>query len=324
MTRLAIVVAAVAALLIGLVVALRVPAVEAWLEDLPVAGGVFEWLADAMHSREHRPIEVVYELDHPPTPAELARARRLLAPQVRPLSIQTRGDRLVVEAHTFGEAQHALIDVSRDPIRLYIVVYQSEELDRIAAALRKDEQAKKLGLTVALDTIGYHLEAPSGSMYVNPTWATTHQCAGYHIEGTGTSCPVSASERIAAYVRGDPALFVDAHKDLLATPAGRGFYAANDGNAYELESLPIVVQRRDLVTVQPAGDAVDLTLEPAQADALAARMTGADTEVVAEVWPGTLSPVTVTTKGRLSIAVPDPTQLAGELVLGGLGLHAIR
>lgn len=324
MTRLAIVVAIVAALLIGLVVALRVPAAEAWLEDLPGAGGVFEWLAETMHTRENRPIEVAYAFDHPLTSAELARARRLLAQNVRPLSIETRGDQLIVKAHTLAEADRAFIEISREPIRIYVVLYQSPELDRIGAALRKDEQAKKLGLTVALDTIGYHLEAPSGSMYVNPTWAATHQCAGYHIEGTGTSCPVGARDRISAYVRGDPALFVDAHNDLLTLPTGRSFYSEDNGNLYELESVPVIVQRRDLVQVHPSGASLDLTLAPAQADALAARITAPDTELAAEVWPGTLTPVTVTDKGRVSIDVPDASQLASELVLGGLGLHVVR
>ena len=287
---------------------------------------MFEWLGDRIHSRISPSVEVVYVADQAMTPPELARARRLLAQQVRPLAVTIRGDQLVVEAPTPDEAAHAFVEFSREPIRLYVVVYQSPELDRIKSVLRRDDQAKKLGLTIALDPIGYHLEAPSDLMYVNPAWAANHHCTGHHIEGTGTGCLVTARERIDAYVRGDPDLFVDEHHDLLTAPPGRAFYGQDDGRFYELESLPIVVERREVVAVHASDESLVLRLPPARADALAARLTSPDTELVAELAPGTLSAATVSGKTKLSIAMPPAraSQLAGELILGGLGLHAIR
>ena len=83
--------------------------------------------------------------------------------------------KLVVTVTDIGEAMHASSAIENAArlrkVQLFIVVFQSDELDRISKALRKDEQAKALQLSVELDTVGYHLHAPDGMKMVNPAWA---------------------------------------------------------------------------------------------------------------------------------------------------------
>jgi hypothetical protein len=202
-------------------------------------------------------------------------------------------------------------------------VYQSDELDRIQKALRKDEQAQKLALSVELDTVGYHLHAPNGMMMVNPAWAAHHHCEGHHYEGTGTSCEVTARDRIDAYVHGDPDLFVDPHPDALALPAGRAFYITGAGDGYELEAQPVEIAAAQITAVAAADSTLELTLPPAVAAALTARANAPTVELVAEIEPGQLHTMTVASNG-LAVTIDRAGAFADALAIAGAGLHELR
>jgi hypothetical protein len=323
--RAAIIAGLVASLLVLLVLGLRMPGTRGVLIDLPGVGPVLEWVSDLVRGPTPRhPIEVAYRLGRTVSPDELARARDRLD-RLAMLPVSIRGDRLVVTADPTDDPLRATFIPRRDPIRVFVVVYQSPELDRIRKALGSDEQAKHLGLSVDLDYVGYHVHAPADMMYVNPAWADAHHCTGHRIEGTGIACPLTPRERLDAYVRGDAGLFTDPHPDALATPPGRSFYIEDDGDAYELEATPIEIAPSQIADVQVAGDVVQLMLAPSAAAAIAARATSPDIELVAEIAPGQLQPVTLSGPAVIAFAVrTDPQRVADELALAALGLHPIH
>jgi hypothetical protein len=323
--RVAIIVGLVASALVVIVLALRIPAAQRALTDAPVVGPFFEWLADLVHAPAPRePVDIVYAFDRRLAPNELASARDRLA-RLTGFPAAIRGDNVVVTAGPDDDVLRAIVTPRRDPIRVFVVVYQSDELDRIRKALRADDQAKHLGITVELDHVGYHLHAPSEIMYVNPDWADAHHCTGHRIEGTGIGCLLTGRDRLAAYVRGDAGLFTDPHPDALAAPTGRSFYVEDDGDAYELESVPITIAPPHLAGIAVADDAIDLALGPDAAGALAARATTPDVELVAELAPGTLLPVEPAGSGHIAITIgADAQRAADELALAALGLHQLR
>lgn len=279
-------------LVLALFVAARIPKTAAYLEDVPVLGDLVEWIG------HKRPTEVVIGFDHTPTPQELTRARDLLTAYLAPLPITVHGDELVVTSKEAFRVYY--LHLQHAPLRVFTVVYESPELEALLRSMRRDDQAQRLGLEVKLDRIGYHVEAPSESLYVNPAWAEKHHCEGHHIEGTGTACYLSAKQRFDAYVRGDADLFIDAHP--LALPAGRDFYATNDGPIYELESHPLEVP---LSRVELSNDALLIPL---------GAVPPAGVEHLVEVEPGKLI------SGELvgdHLAIPnDP-----DLQLASLGLR---
>jgi hypothetical protein len=323
--RVAIIVGLVASALVVIVVALRIPVARRALTNAPVVGPFFEWLADLVHAPTSRePVEVVYSCDRPLSPRELTAARDRLR-RLTGLPTRFRGQHLIVTAGPDDDVLRAIVTPSRDPLRVFVVVYQSAELEHIRKALRTDDQAKHLGITVELDHVGYHLHAPSEIMYVNPDWADAHHCTGHRIEGTGIGCLLTGRDRLAAYVRGDAGLFTDPHPDALATPSGRSFYVEDDGDAYELESVPIAIAPSQLTDVHAADDAIDLALAPDVAAAVAARATSPDVELVAELAPGHLLPVELAASGHIAITVgADAQRAADELALAALGLHQVH
>jgi hypothetical protein len=323
--RIAIIVGLVASALVVIVLALRIPVAHRALTRAPGIGPFFEWLADLTHIHtERESIDVVYAFEHPPSSDEIRAGRDSLR-RLTGLPTSIRGNTIVVTARPDDDALRAIVTPRRDPTRIFVVVYQSDELDRIRKALRTDDQATRLGITVELDHVGYHLHAPSEITYVNPDWADAHHCTGHRIEGTGVGCLLTGRDRLAAYVRGDAGLFTDPHPDALAAPSGRSFYVEDDGDAYELESVPVAVAPSQITDVQAAGDAIDLALAPDAAAALAARATTPDAELVAELAPGALLPVTLGAPGHVEITVgADAQRAADELALAALGLHQVR
>lgn len=262
--KIALVVAAV--LVLALLVAARVPKTAAYMEDVPVLGELVEWIG-------HRgPTDIEITFDHAPTAQELTRARDLLTAYLAPMPIAIRGDKLVVTAS--DPLRVYALHLHHPPLRVFTVVYESPELEALRRSMLRDDQAKHLALSVALDHVGYHVTSPDDALYVNDSYAVKHHCTGHRIEGTGTPCYLTTKERFDAYVRGDPDLFVDAHP--LALPAGRDFYATDKGPIYELESSPIAVP---LSRVQFNHDAALIPL-PAQPPA--------DVELAVETLPGTL------------------------------------
>ena len=324
MKRIAIIAGLFASLLVVLALALRNPATNRFLTGAPVIGPVFEWMFELVHPPGRHPVHTLYAFHHHLPPDELARARDRVA-RITGLPVTIQVTRLVVTAGPDDDPLRAIVTPRREPLRVFVVVYQSDELDHIRKALRTDDQAKHLGITVELDHVGYHLHAPSEIMYVNPAWADAHHCTGHRIEGTGVGCLLTGRDRLAAYVRGDADLFTDPHPDALAAPSGRSFYVEDDGDAYELESVPIAITPSQITDVQVAGDAIDLALAPDAAAALAARATSPDIELVAELAPGTLLPVTLGAPGHVEIAVgADAQRAADELALAALGLHQVH
>lgn len=285
--------AILAFVVLAIVVTARIPRSAVYLQDLPGVG----WVIELIGVHEAAPLEVELAFDHPPSPQELARGRELLAARLR-MPVEIRGDKLVVGGDDpFRVTQ---LHLHHPPLRVFSVVYESPELEALRRAMLRDEQATRLGLAVKLDTIGYHVEAPSETLYVNPAWADKHHCTGHHIEGTGTACYLSAKQRFDAYVRGDAELFIDAHP--LALPPGRDLYATDSGPIYELDARPLEVPVANL----------QLTREAALIPLAAAPAT--DAELVVEVVPGSL--VAGKPVGDKLAIPPDP-----DYELAALGLR---
>ncbi|MBV8760327.1 MAG: hypothetical protein JO257_23750 [Deltaproteobacteria bacterium] len=279
--------------LIALLVAIRVPRSASYLEDVPGIG----WLVDLFGAHDPGPIEFELTFDHTPSRPELEHARELVAARMSRGTVVVRGNSLFVSGDDVFR-----LTLHRPPLRVFEVVYESPELEALRRAMLRDDQAKALRLSVALDRIGYHVESPDDALYVNDAWAQKHGCTGHHIEGTGTACFLNTRQRFDAYVRGDADLFVDPHP--LALPPGRNFYATDAGPIYELAAQPLLVP---LTSLQRSGAQGMIPLGAAPAP---------DTELVVEVSAGTLIPGEV---HGSQLAIPyDPEY---ELALLGLRLR---
>jgi hypothetical protein len=310
----------IVAVLIALFVAIRIPASARVLEDVPG----LDYLVELVGYHDDSPIEVEFRFDHPVSTDAEGHARDLLAWRVAPLNVEMRGDRLVVVAPTFEDAMRVTdVHIRRAPLRVFVVVYQSPELDALRNQLRRDPQAEKLGLSVELDHVGYHVHAKSESMYVNSEWAKAHDCNGFYIEGTGTSCTVTPKQRLEAYVRGDPTLFTDPHPFVL--PPGRDLYLVETGDYYELETAAIEIAPRQIIDAKFFDGGLRLTLTPDASAAISARATKPDVELVVETRPGRLYPADVTL-GQLAIPMDPGTanELALDVQLAATGLVPVR
>jgi hypothetical protein len=312
--------AVIIAVVIALFVAMRIPASARVLEDVPG----LDLLVDLVGYHDDRPIEYVFGFEHPVSTDVEGRVRDVLARRLAPMAVEMRGDQLVVAAPGLDDAMRVQsIETRHAPLRVLVVIYQSPELDALRAQLRKDDQAQKLGLSIELDHVGFHVHAQSTTMYVNSDWAKAHDCTGYYIEGTGTSCAVSPKQRVEAYVRGDPGLFTDPHP--LAFPPGRDLYLVNTGDYYEMETAAIAIAPSQVTAATVDNDALVLAVAPDVVAAIAARVPTPDVELVVETRPGQLYPAQLL-NGRLSVATgpADARDLAGDLQLASAGLVLVR
>jgi len=299
--------AIVVAVVLALVVAVRIPRSAEVLEDVPGLGWLVE-LIGANHEGELGPEEIRYRADHP---EQLAR--------VHLPNTEVHGDMLVIHAHDALDAMSQRDHLTAGPpgpFYAYVVVYQSDELTALQRALRKDDQAKKLGISVELDHVGYHLQIPGDGMYVNPDWAEQHHCdTRDRIVGTGVYCIVPAAARLSAYLDGDPGLFTDPHP--LDVPAGRTFLpddVSRNERFYEVQMPAMQLQPSDL---RPREDGLDVIA------AVPAAATASDVELVVQI------------SGKLYLATPIPgglhiatgPVLADELAtyhaLAAAGLHEL-
>jgi hypothetical protein len=286
--------AIVLAIAIALVVAIRIPRSAEMLEDVPGIG----WLVDLIGAahEDSGPLEFRYRLDHP------ERLANVFVP-----GSKRQGDTLIVYDRP--------LTLGRPKLFAYSVVYQSDELTALSRALRKDDQAKKLGITVELDHIGYHLQIPSDGMYVNPDWAEAHHCDTSHrIVGTGVYCVVRPAERLSAYVKGDPGLFTDAHP--LDVPQGRTFLPADAATSDRFYEVALPALALEPTRAVAGADSLDLTVDlPA---------FPSDAELVLQIG-GTLYPATPHAGG---LTVDCGGGLAADLersyALAAAGLHELR
>jgi hypothetical protein len=281
------------AVALAILIAVRIPRSADYLEDVPVIG----WLVDLIGSHADRePIKFRYRVDHPEQLAQLHLPNTVL-----------RGDTLFVSGGP--------VTVQQPRLFAYKVVYQSDELTALQRALRKDDQATKLGISIQLDHVGYHLQIASDGMYVNPDWAEAHHCdTRDRIVGTGVYCIISAAERLKAYVKGDPGLFTDPHP--LDLPPSRTF-VPGDGVAnerfYEVElpAMPL-----DVTGAVARGDTFGVTAQlPAFApdDEIAVQISGK--LYVATQQPGGLDIATGADLAR---------ELSTSYALAAAGLHELR
>jgi hypothetical protein len=281
------------ALALAILIAVRIPRSADYLEDLPGIGWVVE-LIGANHEQS-APAEFRYRVDHPEQLAQLHLPDTVL-----------HGNTLIVSGWP--------LTIDRPHLFAYKVVYQSDELTALSRALRKDDQAKKLGISIELDRVGYHLQIPSDGMYVNPDWAEAHHCdARDRLVGTGVFCIVTAAERLKAYVKGDPGLFTDPHP--LDLPPGRTFLPDDDTKNERFYEVELPAMPLDVTTAAARGDTLDVT---AQLAAFAP-----DVELV------------VLIAGKLYVAephaggleIPTGADLARELstsyALAAAGIHAL-
>lgn len=299
----------VVALALALVVAIRIPRSAEFLEDIPGVGWLVE-LIGAAHA--DTPVELHYRADHP---EQLAR--------VHLPNAELRGDTLVVTAHDDLDAalqrEHLAAAAPPGPFSAYIVVYQSDELTALSRALRSDDQARKLGISVELDHVGYHLQITTDGMYVNPEWAEQHHCSTRdRIVGTGVYCYVPAAERLRAYMHGDPGLFTDPH--VLPFPDGRTFLPDDDDTSERFYELELPMFPVDFTAVSRDGDALEATLAAPLPD----RATASDAELMIKL--GRRLYVATRTPGGLRIATGAELadELATRFALAAAGLHELR
>lgn len=299
--KLALVVVVVVAL--ALVVAVRIPRSAEFLDDVPGVGWLVE-LIGATHE-DSGPVELRFRADHPD---ELA--------HVHLPNTEIRGDTLVVLAHDDLDAYEwrDRLAVRPGPLYAYSVVYQSDELTALQRALRKDPQATKLGISVELDHVGYHLQITGDGMYVNPEWAEAHHCdTRDRIVGTGVYCIVTAADRLSAYVRGDPGLFTDAHP--IELPSGRTFLPDDVARGERFYEVALPALTLAPTRVEDHGDSLALTVAlpdfPSDAE-LVVQISG-------KLYPATPHPggVTVATGAGVS------DELATAYALASAGLHEL-
>ena len=301
-----VVAGALGALALATVVALRSPGTELWLEDLPVIGSVFGWLGELIGSPRDESVELRYRADHP---EQLA--------HVQLPDAEVRGDTLVVTARDGRYAYELRDRLARRPAPMpaYIVVYQSDELTALQRALRRDDQAKKLGIAVELDHVGYHLQVATDGLYVNPDWAEQHHCdTGDRIVGTGVYCLPTGAERLTAYVKGDPGLFTDPHP--IELPPQRTFLPDDDVRNERFYEVVLPAISLEVTAALPRGDSLEVT---ARLPALAP-----DVELAVQIG------------GKLYVATPRPgglaiatggvlaDDLATSYALAAAGLHELR
>lgn len=278
---------------LAILIAVRIPRSADYLEDVPVIG----WLVDVIGTHADRePVEFRYRVDHPEQLAQLHLPNTVL-----------HGDTLVVTGWP--------VTGERPQLFAYKVVYQSDELTALQRALRRDDQAKKLGISIELDRVGYHLQIASDGMYVNPDWAEAHQCnTRDRIVGTGVYCIVGAADRLKAYVKGDPGLFTDAHP--LDLPPGRTFVPADDVTNEQFYEVELPALPLDATAAVARGETLDVTAQlPAFApdDEVAVRFAGK---------------LYVATPRAGGLVIPMGDGLARELstsyALAAAGLHELR
>jgi hypothetical protein len=297
--------AIIVALALALVVAARIPKSEQVLEDLPAIGWVVD-LIGVSHDDLETPEELHYRADHPDALANL-----------RLPHTEVRGDTLVVFAHDAFDAEQwrDRLAVHPAPLSAYSVVYVSDELTALRRSLGSDEQAKKLGIAVEYDSVGYHLQIAHGGMYVNADWAEAHHCdTRDRIVGTGVYCTVSPADRLAAYIKGDPGLFIDAHP--LDIPKCRTFVPDNTATNERFYEVALPALTLVPTHVVAGAEALDLTVDlpafPSDAE-LVVQLAG-------QLYPATLRPGGLSVACRGSMAFDFETAYA----LAAAGLHEIK
>lgn len=299
----------VVAVAVALLVAIRVPQTAELLEDVP---GI-SWLVELIGAADEHasPVELRFRADHP---EQLA--------SIHLPNATVRGDLLLITAHDDLDAtveREHLAAGRPGPFSAYVVVYQSDELTAISRALHGDDQAQKLGISVELDHVGYHIHTKDGGMYVNPDWAEQHHCGTRdRIVGTGVYCYVTAAERLRAYMQGDPGLFTDPHT--FPFPGDRTFLPDDDDTSERFYEVELPMFPVDLTAVSVDGDALDATL----AAPLPERATAPDAEVMIKI--GRKLYVATRTPGGLRIATGAvlADELATSYALAAAGLHELR
>lgn len=270
-------------------------------------------IQDAIGGGGDRPETLVYRFDGPVTPAVIERARTLVADRLSTTGaiVRVEGDHLeidVLDTRTSMEVSMRMADADRlvPRIELRILDYDPEYLTAVKAALRKSARAEELGVEVRLDSFGYHLEAPTGSMYVNTAFAEAHGCpARYRIEGTGISCTVTGADRIHAVLDGDPTLFAEPAAPGVTLAPDRELVVADNGQrarAYVYERAPIVLEASTIASADTRGGVLLLTIAPASRELLRRRVSGPAVELV-QLVRGAPSPAKLHPDGTLEIAI---------------------
>lgn len=225
---------------------------------------------------------LVFRFDGPVTPEIVERARALVGERLvdLPVTVHAGGDRLEIEvpdAATSMEVSIRMASAARfvPRVELRILDYDPAYLRELAAPLRTNQRAKELGVELVVDSLGYHLQAPTAGMYVNTGWAQAHGCPTTHrIEGTGVYCTVTGEDRISAVLNGDAALFAEPVASGVELAADRELVIGTDGvraRAYVYERTPIVVEAAAIATADTRGGVLVLSLSPAAAEAVRRR-----------------------------------------------------
>ena len=263
------------------------------------------------HDPGHR---MVYTFVGKGTPEQLAQAKRLIEERIAevPATVSIDDERIVIDIKQIGDAIEIESRLGRNlvvapSVELHILDFDPDYLKDVKTKLRGNKRAKELGVQVALDPLGYHLEAPTKGDYVNTAWAEKHGCSTRdRLTGTGVYCIVTGEQRIQAVLTGDPDLFVEPLADLWLA-SDRELAVHDDrkvARAYVVERAPITIEAPMIASAEVQGDRLVLTLTRAGIDTLAAR-AGAPTVELVQLVDGAPRRVEKLPGGKLAIAAPS-------------------
>ena len=233
--------------------------------------------------------QLVFDFDRPVDQATIDRTARLLEGRLLAYGagIRIDGQRILVDAppSQILDIQTA-VDPAANPVAgltLWLVDYVPDYFARLRPQLR-DTSARVLDITTGVDAIGEYLAIPGDRKYVNPAWAERHHCdTRDRIEGTGVSCTVTAAQRLAALLHGDPDLFITPIPAPLAPPPDRELLLdvqGATGHAYVVERPPIELAPAMFASITADGANATVVLTPAGTAAVAARASAGTVELV--------------------------------------------
>lgn len=291
-----------------------------------LAGAVYfrEDIQYLVGGADRPPMTISLGFAHPVPEATVYEALSLVEGELRGTGATVTSDGVTIVVTPVDDGQWFDLSMTLDPGRarppelaLRTVEYAGGYVDRLAAYVRKDKVAADLGITFALDHIGWHLEVTGDSRYVNVAWAEKHHCdPSRRLEGTGVSCIVDAKARLAAFLHGDPELYVEPLRADLAIPADRELVideveprgVLGTIRVYAVEAGATVIAPSMISRLEPTKQGAVLTLTRTGTEAVLARATDPVTQLVMNIGSRVL-PVTISRDDQGNAVLVIPMEL---------------
>jgi hypothetical protein len=270
---------------------------------------------------------VIYAFNGPVSPEVLAQAKRLVEQRLDgiPAKVTAEDGHLVIELEKRSDVLdvHGRLDrlFTVPELELRIVDYVPDYFAELGRRLARNTRAKELGVEVKHDRIGQHIEATTGGIYVNTVWAEQHDCSTKNrLTGTGVYCTVTGTQRIQAFILGDPGLFVEPIVTDLPFPEDRELIVGDSHGTtrgYLLERAPIMIGPAMIANARAEGDRLIITLTPAGIEALSPRASAPTVELV-RIANGVPYDVKLEADGTLSLAFVDARGFVNDLGFASL------